>query len=103
MENLTLVYNPYLRLVATSAPYSWMLVLDPRSQERPAVEVGFLTGFKEPQLFSEIPTTQRMGGGADPTMGNFWTNNQNLKIMGVMGAAPIDGRSVVGSTGTGHA
>jgi hypothetical protein len=36
-------------------------------------------------------------------MGNFWTNNQNIKIMGIMGGVPIDGRSVVGSTGTGHA
>ena len=103
MENLTLVYDPYLRLVATSAPYSWELVLDPKSQERPGVEVGFLTGFKEPQLFTEIPTTMRMGGGPDPTMGNFWTQNQNIKIMGVMGAGIIDGRSLVGSTGTGHA
>ena len=103
MENLTLVYDPYLRLVATNAPYSWLMVLPPNGQNRPAVEVGFLTGFEEPQLFTEIPTTQRMGGGPDPTMGNFWTNNQNIKIMGVMGGTPIDGRSVVGSTGTGHA
>jgi hypothetical protein len=101
MENLTLVYDPYLSLVATNHPYSWAMVLDPTSQERPGVEVGFLTGFKEPQLFTEIPTTQRMGGGPDPTMGNFWTNNQNLKIMGVMGATPIDGRSLVGSNGSG--
>ena len=103
MENLTLVYDPYLRLVATNAPYSWFLALDPKSQERPGIEVGFLQGFKEPQLFSEIPTTQRMGAGSDPTMGNFWTNNQNIKIMGVMGGAAIDGRSWVGSKGTGAA
>ena len=101
MENLTLVYDPYLTLVATNNPHSWFLALDPMSQERPGVEVGFLPGFKDPQLFTEIPTTQRMGGGPDPTMGNFWTNNQNLKIMGVMGGSPIDGRSWVGSNGSG--
>lgn len=101
MENLTLVYDPYLRLVATNNPYSWAMVADPMSQERPGVEFGTLTGFKEPQLFSEIPTTQRMGGGPDATMGNFWSNNQNLKIMGVMGGSPIDGRSCVGSNGSG--
>lgn len=101
MENLTLVYDPYLSLVATNNPHSWFLVCDPKSQERPGIEIGFLTGFKEPQLFTEIPTTQRMGGGPDPTMGNFWSNNQNMKIMGVMGASPIDGRSWVGSTGAG--
>ncbi len=101
MENLTLVYDPYLTLVATNNPHSWFIACDPGSQERPGIEVGFLTGFKEPQLFSEIPTTQRMGGGVDPTMGNFWSNNQNLKIMGVMGATAIDGRSWVGSNGSG--
>lgn len=101
MENLTLIYDPYLTLVATNNPHSWFLACDPRSQERPGIEFGTLAGFKEPQLFTEIPTTQRMGGGPDPTMGNFWSNNQNLKILGVMGASPIDGRSWVGSNGSG--
>ena len=101
MENLTLVYDPYLKLVAVNAPSSWFMSLTPDSQERPGIEVGFLTGFEEPQLFSEIPTTQRMGGGPDPTMGNFWSNNQNIKAMGVMGGTTIDGRSWVGSTGLG--
>ena len=101
MENLTLIYDPYLTLVATNNPHSWFLVCDPKSQERPGVEWGALTGFKEPQLFSEIPTTQRMGGGPELAMGNFWSNNQNLKIMGVMGGSPIDGRSWVGSNGSG--
>ena len=101
MENMELVYDPYLALVATNNPHSWFLVCDPMSQERPGVEVGFLTGFKEPPLFTEIPTTQRMGGGPDPTLGNFWSNNQNLKIMGVMGASAMDGRSWVGSNGSG--
>jgi hypothetical protein len=101
MENLTLIYDPYLTLVATAAQHSWFLACDPNSQERPGIEIGFLQGFKEPQLFNEIPTTQRMGGGPDPTMGNFWSNNQNIKIMGVMGASAMDGRSWVGSNGTG--
>ena len=101
MENLTLIYDPYLTLVATGNPHSWFLFCDPNSQERPGIEIGFLTGFKEPQLFTELPTTQRMGGGVDPTMGNFWSMNQNLKICGVMGGSPIDGRSVVGSNGSG--
>jgi hypothetical protein len=102
MENLTLVYDPYLSIVASNRPYSWFMALDPNSQERPGIEWGTLSGFKEPQLFTEIPTTQRMGGGPDPTMGNFWTNNQNLKVMGVQGGSAIDGRSWVGSDGSGR-
>jgi len=101
MENLTLVYDPYLSIVAANNPYSWFMACEPDSQERPGIEFGTLTGFKEPQLFTEIPTTQRMGGGPDPTMGNFWSNNQNMKAMGVMGGSAIDGRSWVGSNGSG--
>ena len=101
MENLTLIYDPYLSLVASNAPYTWFMSLDPGSQERPGIEWGALTGFEDPQLFTEIPTTQRMGGGPDPTMGNFWTNNQNLKVLGVMGGIAIDGRSWCGSDGSG--
>jgi hypothetical protein len=101
MENLTLIYDPYLSIVAANNPYTWFLALDPSSQLRPGVEWGTLTGFKEPQLFTEIPTTQRMGGGPDPTLGNFWSNNQNMKVMGVQGGTAIDGRSWVGSTGAG--
>ena len=42
-----------------------------------------------------------MGGGPDPTMGNFWSNNQNMKVMSVMGGSAMDGRSWVGSNGGG--
>jgi len=101
MENLTLIYDPYLSIVASNNPYSWFMALDPESQLRPGIEWGTLTGFKDPQLFTEIPTTQRMGGGPDQTMGNFWTNNQNMKVMGVQGGSAIDGRSWVGSNGSG--
>ena len=101
MENLTLIYDPYLSVVASNNPYSWFVVADPASQDRPGLEFGQLTGFEEPQLFSEVPTTQRPGGGPDPTMGNFWTLNQNLKIMSVMGGSAIEGRSWVGSNGSG--
>jgi hypothetical protein len=101
MENLTLIYDPYLSIVASSDPYSWFLVADPDSQERPGIEFGQLAGFEEAQLYSEVPTTQHMGGAPDPTMGNFWSNNQNIKIMAVMGGSAIDGRSWVGSNGSG--
>ena len=102
MENLTLVYDPYLSIVASNKPFSWFMAQSPDSQERPGIEWGALSGFRDPQLFTEIPTTMRMGGSPDPTMGNFWTNNQNLKIVGVQGGSAIDGRSWVGSDGGGE-
>jgi hypothetical protein len=101
MENLTLVYDPYLSIVASNKPFTWFMALEAGSQDRPGIEFGTLAGFEDAPLFSEIPTTQRMGGGPAPEMGNFWTNNQNLKVMKVMGGTAIEGRSWVGSNGSG--
>ncbi len=43
----------------------------------------------------------RMGGGVDPMMGDFYSMDQDMKIVGVMGGTQIDGRSTVASTGAG--
>jgi len=79
----------------------WFIVMDPMAQMRPAVEVGWLQGFETPQIYQKVPNTQRIGGGVEPMMGDFYTMDQDMKIVTVMGAAQIDGRSVVGSTGAG--
>jgi hypothetical protein len=60
-----------------------------------------LTGFETPQMFQKVPNTMRMGGGVDPMMGDFYSMNQDTKIVTVMGGSQIDGRSTVGSTGAG--
>ena len=69
------------------------------TQERPTVEFGVLNGFEVPQIFSKVPNTMRLGGGVDPTMGDFYSMDQDMKIVTVMGGVVIDGRSTVGSTG----
>ena len=61
--------------------------------------VGFLSGFKEAQLFSKVPNTQRMGGGVDAMLGDFNTMDSDTKIVTVFGGKQIDGRYCVGSTG----
>lgn len=101
VQNLDLVMDPYLPLVATNNPKSWVLVADPAAQNRPAVEVGFLQNFETPQLFSRMPTTQRVGGGLEAMMGNFDTMDSDMKIVSVFGGTQIDGRSTVGSNGSG--
>ena len=78
---------------------SWMLVYDPSTQARPAVEMGFLTGFDTPQLYQKVPNTMRVGGGVDPSLGDFYSMNQEWKGVLVMGGTQIDGRSVAVSTG----
>lgn len=101
VQNMDLVMDPYIPIVATNAKNSWLLVADPAAQNRPAVEVGFLQGFKTPQLFSRVPNIQRIGGGLESQMGNFDTFDSDMKIVGVFGGVQIDGRSTVGSNGTG--
>lgn len=101
MGNLTPIMDPYLPIVASSATGSWMIVLDPNSVERPAVEMGFLKGFETPQLFRKIPNTASMSGAPVPEMGDFYNLAQEIKAIGVYGSAIIDGRCAVASNGSG--
>ncbi len=106
VQNMDLVMDPYIPLTATSASTAikngtWGITIDPMSQNRPNTEVGFLQGFETPQIFQKVPNTMRLGGGVDPMMGDFYNNNQDMKIMTVMGGVQIDGRSTVGSNGSG--
>jgi hypothetical protein len=100
-QSFTPIYNPYIDIVSSSATGAWVLVCDPAAQERPSVEVGTLKSFETPQLFEEVPNTQRVGGGLEPQMGNFYTLNRNMKIISVFGGNWIDGRATVGSNGSG--
>ena len=104
VQNMDLVMDPYIPIVVTASGKtntSWLIVADPEAQNRPCVEVGFLQGFKTPQLFSRVPNIQRIGGGLETMMGNFDTFDSDMKIVGVFGGTQIDGRSTVGSNGSG--
>ena len=105
-QNIIPIMDPYMPIVMLAASgniaeTAWALVVNPNSQNRPGVEVGFLNGFETPQIFTKVPNTMRLGGGVDPLMGDFYSMDQEMKIIGVMGGTQIDGRSMVGSTGAG--
>jgi len=106
VANIVPIQDKYMRLTATSASGNikntmWGLMYEPASQPRPAIELGFLTGYDTPQLFQKVPNTMRVGGGVDPMMGDFYTMDQEFKGVIVMGGTQIDGRSAVASTGAG--
>ena len=101
VERVKPVMDPYLNVIAANHPGTWLLIVDPNRTMRPAVEVGFLNGFETPQLFQKVPNTMRMGGGVDSTMGDFYSLDQEMKIISVIGGGPIDGRTTVGSNGSG--
>jgi hypothetical protein len=98
------IEDKYIRLTCTTAGTKetmWGLMYDPNTQARPALELGFLTGFDTPQLFQKVPNTMRVGGGVDPMLGDFYSMDQEFKGVLVMGGTQIDGRSTVASTGQG--
>jgi hypothetical protein len=99
IQRLDPVMDPYIPIVCPTYPNMWGLTADPEVQNRPGIELGFLNGFETPQLFTKVPNTMRLGGGVDPTLGDFYSMDQDMKIIVVMGGAPIDGRSMVASLG----
>jgi hypothetical protein len=104
VQNLKPIQNPFIRLVCTTATTQdtmWGITLDPGAQNRPAMEFGQLRGFETPQLFTKVPNTMRAGGGVDPSLGDFYTMSQEMKVLSVYGGRVIDGRSTVASTGRG--
>ncbi len=108
VQNTDWIHDPYWDTGAADAgfsslPKAWTMSIDPGSVRRPGIELGYLRGFRGPQLFQKVPNTMRPGGGLEPMMGNFDTMNQEMKAMSILGGTVIDGRSWVGSDGTGQA
>jgi hypothetical protein len=101
IQRMDPIMDPYIPIVCTGAAgrTMWGITVDPDSQARPSIEVGFLTGFETPQIYTKLPNTQRMGGGVDAMMGDFYSMDQDMKIVSVFGGTQIDGRSTVASTG----
>lgn len=107
-EGVKWVMDPYLNAAgAVAGGFSpaidgaWAMFVNPQTVERPAIELGYLSGFRTAQLFQKVPNTMRVGGGVEPQMGDFVTMNNDIKAITVLGGSIIDGRSCVGSNGTG--
>lgn len=100
--NLQLVIDPYIPVVASTAngATSWFLFADP-SVGRPALEIGFLTGFSEPQLYQKMANTIRISGAAAEMMGDFSTHSQEFKGVVAFGGTRLDPKSTVASNGSG--
>lgn len=94
--------NYYLPIVDTThGATSWYLFASP-SNGRPALEMGFLRGHENPELFMKQPNSQRIGGGmANPADGDFDTDSLHYKIRHVFGGARLDPAMTVSSNGSG--
>jgi len=104
MKNVvTLHVNPYIPLIATSAngSTSWFLFADP-ADGRPAIEVGFLRGHTEPEVFMKAPNATRVGGGTAGALdGDFETDAIEYKVRHVIGGTVMDPKMAVASNGSG--
>lgn len=104
VQRMKPILNPFIRLVCTTAGVKdtmWGLTLDPSSNDRPAMEFGFLRGYETPQIFSKVPNTMRVGGGVDASLGDFYTMSQEMKSLVIYGGRSIAGQTTVASTGAG--
>ena len=105
MKNrLRLNVNPYIPIVVTTGSRgdtTWLVVANP-SSARPTVEIGFLRGHAEPEIFIKSPNAQRVGGGAAAPMdGDFDTDSIQYKVRHVLGGVLMDPKAAVGSNGSG--
>ena len=94
--------NPWIPLVATSShgSTSWFLFANP-DVDRPALEVGFLRGHEEPEIFMKAPNATRIGGGMDSMDGDFDTDSIEYKVRHVFGGVREDPKMTVASNGSG--
>lgn len=101
-NKMTLVVDPYIPVIATTnGNTSWFLFADPMVS-RPALEIGFLTGYQEPAIFIKEPNARRVGGGAiNPLEGDFESDAIEYKIRHVFGGTRMDGKATVASNGSG--
>lgn len=94
--------DPYIPIVASSANgnTSWFLFANP-DDGRPALEIGFLIGHEEPEIFMKLPNAVRIGSGSTDAMsGDFDTDSVEYKVRHVFGGTRMDPKMTVGSNGT---
>lgn len=96
--------NAYIPNVAASANgnTSWFLFADPEDG-RPAIEIGFLRGHENPEVFMKAPNSSRVGGGSvDPADGgDFERDEMAYKVRHVFGGTQIDPKMTIASNGSG--
>jgi hypothetical protein len=97
---LRLVIDWYAPVINTTSGHTaWYLFASPAA--RPAATVTFLKGYETPSLYRKAPNTERLGGGVDPTLGDYEDGEIRYKGMHIIGGSLIDPKAAVASNGTG--
>ncbi len=100
---VTLVVNPWLPLIDTSANKSttWYLVPVPATA-RPALVMGFLRGHETPEIRVKADAGQALGGGQiSPEEGSFDNDDIRYRVRHVLGSTTLDPIGAAVSNGSG--
>lgn len=101
-NKVKVITNPWLPITTTSGTMgstAWYLFSDP-NVGRPAMEIGFLMGHEQPELFQKSPNSMRVGGGTvNPEDGDFESDSTEWKIRHVFGGTLMDHKAAVASPG----
>jgi len=94
-------YIPIIGTAGTVGQDSWFLFGDPQNN-RPAAEVGFLQGYRDPQVFMKAPNAMLVGqNNQDPMLGDFESDNIQYKVRHILGGTQMSPKAVVASDGSG--
>jgi hypothetical protein len=101
-NRLRLIVDPYIPSIATTnGNTTWFMFADPMS-DRPGIQIGFLRGHEEPEIWIKTPNARRVGGGdVDPMEGDFDTDSIHYRVRHVLGVTTIDPKAAVASNGSG--
>lgn len=101
-DKVELVVNPWLPIISTTnGATSWYLFANP-NVGRPAMEIGFLIGHEQPEIWMKSSDAVRVGGGlVSPEMGSFDLDAVQWRVRHVLGGSMIDPKMAVASNGTG--
>ena len=101
-RRVKIMVNPLLPLIdLVTGNTAWYLFGDPNTG-REATAMCFLRGWETPSVYQKSSNARRVGGGeVDPLEGDFDTDASEYKIRHVIGAAQVDPKATVASTGVG--
>jgi hypothetical protein len=89
------------RIATSNQNTSWFLFAKPAPGQRVALEMGFLRGHEQPEVFMKAPNSSRVGGGAmNPMDGDFDTDGIEYKVRHVFGGTTMDPKLSVASNGS---
>ena len=103
LRDLTVEVGYFLPVINTTAgTTTWYVFANPQTS-RPAIELGFLRGHEQPEIFRKMPNAMRLGGAVDPMDGSYENDSVGYKLRHVLGGTTVERKAMVVSRGDAQA